>query len=198
MSTRLSYAEPSQEVEEIFALVEEHMGFRPNSLRVMAHKPGLLKGFLGLSMATLGPGTDIGQDLKQLVAYAASLAAACLYCQAHTAHGGERAGISAEKLEEAWNYENSPLFEAHERVAMRFAQRAASFPNRVETEDFAEMRAHFSETQIVEILSVVALFGFLNRWNDTLATQLEDDPRDFGQTHLGQSGWQTGKHGGSA
>lgn len=40
----------------------------------------------------------------------------------------------------------------------------------------------------------VALFGFLNRWNDGLGTTLEAEPLTFGNTHLGDSGWQSGMH----
>jgi hypothetical protein len=47
-----------------------------------------------------------------------------------------------------------------------------------------------SEEQIVEIVGVIALFGFLNRWNNTMATPLEDEPIEY----LSRGGWQAGKH----
>jgi len=46
----------------------------------------------------------------------------------------------------------------------------------------------------VEIVGVIAMFGFLNRWNDTFATPLEDEPLEFGQKHLAAHGWDAGKH----
>ena len=61
-------------------------------------------------------------------------------------------------------------------------------------EDFEDLRKHFTEYQIVEIVSVVSMFGFLNRWNDTLATPLEDEPIEFGEKHLAGNGWSVGKH----
>ena len=60
--------------------------------------------------------------------------------------------------------------------------------------DFEDLRKHFTEYQIVEIVSVVSMFGFLNRWNDTLATPLEEEPIDFGEKHLSGNGWSAGKH----
>ena len=57
-----------------------------------------------------------------------------------------------------------------------------------------ELRKHWSEEQIVEIVGVIALFGFLNRWNDTLATPLEDAPLEFGERYLAAQGWDAGKH----
>jgi hypothetical protein len=59
---------------------------------------------------------------------------------------------------------------------------------------FAEMRKHWSENQIVEIAAVVAYFGFLNRWNDTMGTPLEPEPIATGEKYLASHGWKVGKH----
>lgn len=197
MSTKIAAADDAMLAEQnaLFDLVAEHMGFVPNSLKVMARRPALLQSFLALSQAVLGPATTISPQLKQLVAYAASLAAGCRYCQAHTAHGASRAGLAKAKLAEAWNYERSPLFSDEERAAMRFAQAAASVPNGVTPPLIAELKRFYDDDAIAEILAVVGLFGFLNRWNDSLATTLEEEPAAFAAEVLKQSGWQAGRHG---
>jgi len=46
----------------------------------------------------------------------------------------------------------------------------------------------------VEIIAVIAFYGFLNRWNDSLATELETSPLSFAQCTLAASGWSAGKH----
>jgi alkylhydroperoxidase family enzyme len=86
------------------------------------------------------------------------------------------------------------LFTEDERAALRFAQSAAAVPNAVSDEDFVEMGRYFTEEQIVEILGVIAFYGFLNRWNDTLATELESKPLSFGRKHLAAGGWSPGRH----
>lgn len=43
-------------------------------------------------------------------------------------------------------------------------------------------------------MGVVALFGFLNRWNDSMGSALEDLPRSKGEERLGTTGWTVGKH----
>ena len=63
-------------------------------------------------------------------------------------------------------------------------------PNEVSEDHFAELRKHFDDTQIVELVSVLSLFGFLNRWNDTLATTLEPMPLAIGE----KLGLAPGKH----
>ena len=72
---------------------------------------------------------------------------------------------------------------------------ADQVPNEASEEHFAALRKHFSERQIVQIVAVIAMFGFLNRWNDTMATTLEEDPVAFAERVLGSMDWTPGKHG---
>ncbi len=99
-----------------------------------------------------------------------------------------------EKLDEIWEYQTSPLYSEAERVALDFAMAAGSVPNAVDAELFDRMREHWEEAQIVQILGAVCLYGFLNRWNDSMATDLEDEPRAMGERVLTQGGWTGGKH----
>ena len=81
-----------------------------------------------------------------------------------------------------------------ERAALRMAQGAGASPNAVDADDFKQLRRHFDEDQIVELVATVCLFGWLNRWNDTMATDLEPSPLAFGLDTLQGSGWVPGKH----
>ena len=69
-------------------------------------------------------------------------------------------------------------------------------PNQATQEDFDELYKHFNEDEAVEIVASIALFGYLNRWNDTMATELEELPAQVADATIGQSfGWEAGKHG---
>ncbi len=186
--------EELEEFEPFFKLVEGAMGFVPNSLFTMGRRPELLRAFAGLSGTVLAGG-DLEPELKQLIAFTTSNAAGCRYCQAHTAHSAHRAGASTEKIDAAFEFETSDLFSDRERAVLRLARDAGLVPNAVNEDHFAELRKHFDDAGIVEIVSVVSLFGWLNRWNDTLATELETSPLRFGQERLGPRGWQVDKHG---
>lgn len=113
---------------------------------------------------------------------------------AHTAGGSLRFGMKEEKLAAVWEYRTSPLYSEAERVALDFAVAAASQPNDVSDELFEKMKRHWTEGQIVEIVATAALFGFLNRWNDTLATPLEEEPIEVGEKFLAPHGWSIGRH----
>jgi hypothetical protein len=57
------------------------------------------------------------------------------------------------------------------------------------------LRKYWDAGEIVEILGVVALFGYLNRWNDSMGTELEAPARESGAAWLSGAGWTAGKHG---
>lgn len=181
------------EYEPLFGRFERSMGYIPNSLFVMAHRPELLDAFARLAGVIAGPGR-VDQGLKQLVAHVASSVSGCRYCQAHTASLAHNYGVDADRLEAVWQFEEDKRFSDAERAALRLARDAAQQPSAATASHFDELAAHFDHGQIVEIVSVIALFGFLNRWNDTMATDLEDEPLAFARQHLATAGWEPGRH----
>ncbi len=181
------------EMEPIFRGVEASMGFVPSSMLTMAHWPELLQAFAGLGATVIGGG-EVDPGLKQLVAFVVSNAAGCRYCQAHTSHTAERRGVSLDKIKAAFEFETSPLFTDAERAALRVALHAGMVPNAVEPEHMAALQSHFTDRECVEIVATISMFGFLNRWNDTMATTLEESPKDFGNSKLADKGWEAGKH----
>ncbi|MCU7864391.1 MAG: carboxymuconolactone decarboxylase family protein [Candidatus Thiodiazotropha sp. (ex Lucinoma annulata)] len=186
--------EHAPELQERFAFFEKTLGFVPNSLLTMQRKPKLVDAFIQFSAQVYDPNGEVDLGFKRLVANVASSAAGCQYCRAHTAVSAKRHGVAIEKLEDLWNYRNSEHYSEAECVALDFALAAASQPNDVTDELFENLCLHWSEAAIVEILAVIGLFGFFNRWNDSLATPLEAEPMETAQAHLAKSGWKAGKH----
>jgi uncharacterized peroxidase-related enzyme len=184
----------SPELEETFARFRQALGFVPNSMLILQRKPKLVKAMAQLTAAVWEPDGEVERSFKRLVAHVASRAAGCQYCMAHTAGGALLFGVEAGKVADIWDFRTSPRYSEKERVALDFAIAAASVPNGVTDEMFAEMRKHWSENQIVEITAVVAVFGFLNRWNDTMGTPLEEEPLTVGEKFLAPRGWTAGKH----
>ena len=182
------------ELDDDFAFFERTLGFVPNSLLTMARRPALARGLIALSRGVYDPKGEVDLGLKRLLGHTASMAAGCLYCRAHTGTSAMRHGVSADKLAALPEYRTSPLYSDAERAAIDFAFAAASQPNDVSDALFDRLRAHWSESQVVEILGVVALFGFFNRWNDSMATTLEAEPLSLASQHLAPGGWSPGKH----
>ena len=187
--------EDAPELEDVFQRAERALGFVPNSFFMMARAPAILRAFSMLSREVLGVPGKVPLPLKRLVALMASYTVGCMYCTAHTsASAAEVDGVPADKVAAIMQYETSPLFTAAERAALRVAQGMGAVPNAVTDLDMAELKKHFDEDQIVELVAAVCLFGWLNSWNDTMATHLEEGPLAFGEKHMAASGWRPGKH----
>ena len=144
------------------------------------------------------PAREVSGDLKQLVFTVASLASGCRHCQSHGAYHLHKIGVPDEKIQALWSFETSELFTDAERAALRLAMAAGVAPNMTEPENFEEMRQHFTNIQSIEILAVIAVGGYLNRWNDTIATVTDQESVDFADQVLRQVGWEPGKHVGAS
>ncbi|MEM9300919.1 MAG: carboxymuconolactone decarboxylase family protein [Pseudomonadota bacterium] len=186
--------ETTPELDEDFAIFEHILGFVPNSLLTMQRRPKMVKGFGVLTKAVMDPEGSVDLGFKRLIAHFASRAAGCQYCEAHSLIAAGIHGIDDAKVAAVWEYASSPLYSDAERVALDYALAAGSVPNAVDAELMTRMREHWSDEQIVEILGAVCLYGFLNRWNDSMATDLEDSPKALGDKVLTQGGWTGGKH----
>ena len=166
----------------------------PGSVATLGYRPDILAATLSLWQAVMGAGT-LTPELKYLAGYLASMSAGCRYCSAHTASNAAHSGADAAKVAAVWDYERSPLFDERERAALRFAQLAGQSPSGVGDADVAALHPHFTAEEVVELLAVVALYGFFNRWNDSLAIPLEPTPRAFAEGTLVPHGWEIGRHG---
>ena len=181
------------QLKPILGFANESMGFTPNDVLTMGRWPELLGAMAGMVAVIFSPGRT-GMELKRLVAMVCSASAGCNYCVAHNALGIKEEGVSDEKLAAVWDFESDDQFTAAERAALRVARGGGLSPNGVTDDEFAELREYFDEQQILEIVAVIGLFGFLNRWNATLATPLESKPLAFADANLKVHGWQIGQH----
>ena len=187
-------AETTPELKADFDIFDKILGFVPNSLLTMQRRPKMVKGFGELTKGVMDPDGAVDLGLMRLIAHFSSRAAGCQYCEAHSLVAAKIHDVPQEKLDAIWDYQTSDLYTEAERAALDFAMAAGSVPNAVDAELFARMRQHWSEEQIVQILGAVCLYGFLNRWNDSMATDLEEAPRDMGDKVLARGGWTGGKH----
>lgn len=181
-------------LQELIGFYQETLGFCPNSVLTMYHCPEIAYSFIALNKAVMQNNGKVTSDLKRLIGYVSSNVSGCKYCQAHTIRAAERYEAQQEKLENIWNFETHPSFSESERVALEFALKSSLIPNEVDDIIADKMRKYWSDAEIIEILGVVSLFGFLNRWNDSMGTELEKSAIESGEKYLREKGWDTGKH----
>lgn len=182
------------EVQELVNFFNETLGFCPNSVLTMQIRPEIAKNFVQLNMAVMENHGELTSEFKRLIAFVSSNTAGCRYCQAHTIRAAERYGSSQERLKNVWNFENHDAFSLAEKAALRFAQEASSIPVNINKATEKELKSYWSDGDVVEMMGVISLFGYLNRWNDVMATSLEGDAKKSAAEYLSQISWTAGKH----
>ena len=187
-------ADHDQETKALAAFFNETLGFCPNSVLTMQHRPGISKAFINLNKAVMANEGRVTSALKRMIAWVSSNATGCRYCQAHAIRAAERYGVEQTQLDHIWEYKTHPAFSAAERAALDFSLAASVIPNAVDETIKKELYAHWNEGEIVEMLGVISLFGYLNRWNDSMGTTIEDGAVASAEQYLGKTGWEKGKH----
>lgn len=178
------------DIQDVIEFWEKDGQDPPNCFLTLGRRPEIARAMKDL-IGSLRVNSTIPPQLRNMVYQVASRSAGCVYCSTHTAALSPGMGTAAEKEAALWDWPTSPLFSDAERAALRVAQGAAQVPNAVTDEDFAELKKHYSDEQIVDIVAAISVFGFLNRFNDTMATDLEPSRIWAGQ-YLDHPNW-TGK-----
>ena len=187
-------ANHDQETKKLSEFFNETLGFCPNSVLTMQHRPEISKAFINLNKAVMANHGRVTSALKRLIAWVSSNASGCRYCEAHAIRAAERYGATDEQLENIWSYKTHSAFSESERAALDFALAASQIPNNVDKSISDELHKYWDDGEITEMLGVISLFGYLNRWNDSMGTTLETEAIKSGEKHLHKTGWNIGKH----
>ncbi|WP_179353161.1 carboxymuconolactone decarboxylase family protein [Winogradskyella vidalii] len=190
-------AEHDLETQELAKFFNETLGFCPNSVLTMQHRPAISMAFINLNKAVMANEGRVTSALKRMIAWVSSNATGCRYCQAHAIRAAERYGAEQEQLDNIWEYKTHAAFSEAERAALDFSLAASQIPNAVNAEIKERLYQHWDEGEIVEMLGVISLFGYLNRWNDSMGTTMESGAIESGNQFLGKHGFVVGKHDGS-
>ena len=186
--------ESNPDVSKLAEFFNETLGFCPNSVLTMQIRPEIARSFINLNMAVMTNHGRITSAFKRIIAWVSSNAAGCKYCQAHAIRAADRYGAEQEQLDNIWEYRTHKSFNEAERAALDFTLAASQIPNAVDDAIQQRLHKYWDDGEIVEILAVVSLFGYLNRWNDSMATSIENGAVKSAEKYLAKSGWNKGKH----
>ena len=181
-----------KELKELIDFYNETLGFCPNSIKTMFMRPPIAYAFINLNKAVMENKGNVTSKIKRLIGYLTSTVTGCNYCRAHTIRAAERYGSNLDQLNEIWDFRKSKRFNKKEKAAFEFAIAASSIPNKVDEQISSELKKYWDDGEIVEILGVISLFGFLNRWNDSMGTPIEDGALESGKAYI--KDWHPDKH----
>src|SRR5208283_5065891 len=134
-------SEAAEKIRPHFEKVESRGHEVPNFLRVLAHSPELLEGFIALNGA-LGR-IKLDPKLRELAYIRASEVNSCGYCLQHHKKAGRKAGLD-------------------ERQVLQYAEEVTR--NVVVTDELADrLKQKLTARELVELAVAVALANFTNR-----------------------------------
>jgi hypothetical protein len=159
------------------------MGFRSYNVMVpnLLNLPPLVWG-MGAPKRTIG-----------LAIYAASRAAGCAYCSAHTCSFALRRGTSAEQVARALELDDAS-HGPKDRAALAVALALARVPSTLGGQEREELSRQFTPAHCEWIVLSVAMMGFLNKFMDAMGIPLETSTVDEVNGVIAKSGWTPGKH----
>ncbi len=190
----LELDEVTDEVRQRLEASKQRAGYYPNAQRTLAHRPEVMKAVQDLQRAIGGSATVPRQTLF-MCAELVSKVAGCRHCQSHAAKNLSQQGVDPAKIRAIWEYETSDLFDERERAALDLAFVAGQRPSHAGPEHFERLReVGYTEAELVDLMAMISLFGFLTTWNDSVATETETGPVELAQEILGGLGWEVGKH----
>ena len=188
----LAIEDVDPEIRDSLQAMEETGGYIPRGQLTMARRPELVKAVSVMLAATRSGSVE--RELKSIVSLAVDIAAECSHTQSHAAFRAAWNGMPVEKLRAVYDFEESDLFSPREKAALRLARDGSVVPTRVTGEHFEALREWFDEGEIVELVAVISWRGFLNHWNNIVATETHPLPAGWAREHLAAVGWEAGPH----
>lgn len=166
---RISRLERGEVGSEAIAIYDRYLRDRgnvPNMFRTMAHRPEIFETAIAHMEAILNTGT-LPKALKELVIVRTSQINRTPYCLASHSAICRRLGWTDEQME-SMGARSVETFTERERVAIHLAEVMTMNAHGYTAEDFATLRRHFSEGEVVELMASIGLFNYFNRFNDLL------------------------------
>ena len=143
-----------------------------NQAGVMAHRPPIFKN-TWMMLTELAEEGVLSKRHLELCLVTASLLNQCTYCVSHHAPKLAVQGVSEAGAARLLDYKTHPELDEVDKLVVEYAIAVTSNWNRTRDEIFSRLRAHFSESQIVEMTWRTALCGAFNRFNDILQLDIE-------------------------
>ena len=154
--------EAEEEAKEVFEKFEKDGGKVPEWVKVMAHNPKVVKEFTELFKVVMKEGY-IDPLLRWKIAYTVSQTLKCPFCVDVTEKMLKSLGAGDEVIEKVKKKEG---LEEEEKQVLELVEKVTETAQ-CDTGLFEKLKEKFSEAELVEIVSIIGLFNYINRFNNT-------------------------------
>jgi uncharacterized peroxidase-related enzyme len=167
---RISLIAPEAAPPEVREIYDTTLRGKPGNVqKALAHRPEMLKNFLSFYASV---GRSLDRKLYELIYLRVSFINGCRYCTQHHVASSKRAGLTAEDWAalKAGDYSRNS---EKERATLNYVEKLTREPHQISDADFAELKKHFSDPEIVDIHMLAGLANLTNRLTDPLGLELE-------------------------
>lgn len=167
------------EVKAEYNRVEAALGFVPNFIKTVAHSPHYLSAVSELYLRAMSEESALGDKLRLLVILRSCQLDRCKQTFDFHRELALRAGVSPEKIEALPDAEASDLFDFYERDALLLVQHLHANPDDIPQDKYwTQLDNHFTSDQVIELITLVGIFGLIDRL--VLSLQVQPDPEPAG------------------
>ncbi len=164
-----------KQLQAVYNSLRKVYGTELNPLKVLAHKPQVMRAVMNLYGAIHEHSASVSDELKELISLRIAQINGCrIYCVPMHTYMLQKLGTDDEKVRAVVRSATSDLYTEAEKVALEYAERI-TVPSTVVTEGlFERLKAHYSETDIVELTAVISTLNFWTKFIDALEIPLDD------------------------
>lgn len=173
---RVKYVEENETdnviIKEAFERMREKRGKVTNIYKALAHKPNILKT-IGPFVASVQQPDELDAKLKERIILRVSDINCSAYCTHAHKQISSKMGFTPEEIDEVKNPETANISDA-EKAALKYAETLTRSPGNIPDDVFEQLGKYYSESQIVEITAIAALYNMINRFNEALKLDPEE------------------------
>jgi uncharacterized peroxidase-related enzyme len=167
---RIALIEPKQAAPEVKEIYEQKLKGKPGNVqKALAHRPDMLKNFLGFYASV---GRSLDRKLYELIYIRVSMINGCRYCLQHHLASSKRVGLTAEDWG-ALKQGNNSSYNEKERAALTYVEKLTRSPHEITDSDFNQLKKHFADPEILDLHLLAGLANLTNRFTDPLGLELE-------------------------
>ena len=173
---RITLVEAETAPPEVREIYEKALRGKPgNAQKALAHRPEMLKNFLSFYASV---GRSLDRRLYELIYIRVSLINGCHYCTQHHVASSKRVGLTGEDWSRLKSGDYS-RYSDKEGAALTYIEKLTRAPHDINDSDFAPLKQHFSEPEIVDIHLLAGLANLTNRFTDPLGLKVEFAKEDI-------------------
>ena len=171
-----SVEELPEDVKKIFTGAEKRLGFVPNIVTALAHRPQELKAFGAYNQAINGKESGISKAEKEMFLIATSAANGSTYCV--VSHGAALRLATANPFisdQITTNYREADIT-PREKAIIDFAMKVSFDSKSINEEDFKILHKQgLSDEDIWDVAGITALYNLSNRMMNVLKVRPDEE-----------------------